>query len=131
MSGVFVDAIAFNQDIGSWNIENVQYLFSMFSGASSFNQDIGGWKLEKVMNAQGMFSQSGMNCENYSNTLAGWAAYPLTANFVDFTLQNNMTYNEIGAGARATLIAKGWTITNDARCFIPANPHLMSRTEKE
>ena len=37
---IILDAIAFNSDIGNWNISKVTAIYDMFSGASKFNQNI-------------------------------------------------------------------------------------------
>ncbi|MEM9821058.1 MAG: BspA family leucine-rich repeat surface protein, partial [Bacteroidota bacterium] len=41
-------ATNFNQDIGDWEVGNVENLAYTFFQASSFNQDIGGWNIEKI-----------------------------------------------------------------------------------
>ena len=40
LTSFFLDAIAFNSDIGNWNISKVTAIFDMFWGASKFNQNI-------------------------------------------------------------------------------------------
>ena len=56
MSGVFKDAVNFNEDISRWDTSNVTNMEEMFSGATVFNQDISGWDTSNVTNMKGMFS---------------------------------------------------------------------------
>jgi surface protein len=43
VSGMFLSALQFNQDISGWDTLNVTDMSAMFYLASSFNQDISGW----------------------------------------------------------------------------------------
>ncbi|KAF5273168.1 hypothetical protein FQR65_LT17210 [Abscondita terminalis] len=70
---VFPWAKAFNQNIGSWNTVAVTNMMYMLRNASSFNQNIGNWQLNPVVNMANMLDNSGMDCQNYSFTLQGWA----------------------------------------------------------
>ena len=49
MSYMFYNNSAFNQDIGSWNVSNVENMSNMFSYAINFNQDISLWNVSNVM----------------------------------------------------------------------------------
>ncbi len=55
MSGLFEQAIAFNQNIGSWNTGAVTQMIYMVKGASAFNQNIGSWNTGAVTNMIEMF----------------------------------------------------------------------------
>ena len=44
----------------------------MFVGSSSFDQDIGGWNIGNIENMLGMFDNSGMSKGRMENTLVGW-----------------------------------------------------------
>lgn len=52
----------FNQDIGSWDVSNVNTMSYMFAH-SQFNQDIGSWDVSNVTNMRGIFLNSQFNQE--------------------------------------------------------------------
>jgi surface protein len=50
MSSLFSCAIAFNQDISSWDTSNVRNMALMFANADSFNQDLSSWNTSNITN---------------------------------------------------------------------------------
>ena len=120
MSLMFWDASSFNQDISPWVMSNTTNMFRMFIGAASFNKSLAPWNLMSTTNLEGMLSNSGMDCENYSSTLIGWAANNNTPDNLDLGA-DNLEYGADAIAARDQLITKGWTFNGDVQgsCGIP------------
>jgi surface protein len=97
MSGMFSSAIAFNQDISNWTTTNVSTMTEMFSNAWVFNQPIGAWDVSNVDNMGGMFS----------------SAYAFNQDIGDWIVTNvtNMSYMFSNAGVFNQDLS-GWTISN-------------------
>jgi surface protein len=55
---MFYSAIAFNQPIGNWNVNNVTDMVGMFDSAIEFNQPIGNWNVSQVTNMNFMFESA-------------------------------------------------------------------------
>ena len=49
MKVMFVEATAFNQNIGSWNTAAVTDMVGMFAFATAFNQNIGSWNTSVLL----------------------------------------------------------------------------------
>lgn len=73
INAIFRGCIAFNQDISMWNVKEVRDFQAVFKGATIYNQDIGNWPIDQAINMTEMFQNSGMTCENYTDTIVGWA----------------------------------------------------------
>jgi gliding motility-associated-like protein len=113
MSQMFYGASAFNQNIGAWNTGAATNMSEMFRGASSFNQNLGVWTLNPGVNMANMLDNSGMDCDNFSSTLKGWSANPLTPNGRTLGAAGRQ-YGTNAVPARINLTTtKGWTITGD------------------
>ena len=133
MQTMFYNAFSFNQNIGSWNTAAVTNMSFMFQSATLFNQDIGSWSLRTAgVTLTSMLNNCGMNTENYSRTLIGWAnsvdangdlpsgstlgATGRTYNSTAYV--SGQTYNDAVA-ARAYLTGvspdPAWTISNDTQ----------------
>ena len=55
MSATFENAISFNQDLSNWDVSSVTHMDRMFKNAWDFNRDIGNWDVSKVTEMSGMF----------------------------------------------------------------------------
>ena len=103
MGNMFTGATAFNQDLSGWDVSKVTDMSYMFSGATAFNGNVNGWgnKMKNVTDIRWMFQGarafnqsledwvlnsglsrsntekilfgSGMQCQNLTTTLNGWA----------------------------------------------------------
>jgi len=75
---MFREAYQFNQDVSGWTVSNVTSMGAanngMFISATSFNQNLGAWNLRVTgVDLTQIFSSSGMSCQNYTDTIVGWA----------------------------------------------------------
>ncbi len=111
MQSMFYGATNFNQPIGSWNVSNVTNMQSMFYGATNFNQPIGSWNVSNVTNMTSMFLNKTLTTQNYDNLLIGWAPQSLKTE-VSFHAGSSKYSAGDAATAKATIISKGWTITD-------------------
>ena len=74
MSAMFWGAHAFNIDISGWKTGKVTDMSTMFSGAKAFNQDIGGWRTHKVVNMSHMFD----GAYAFNQDIGGWQTKRVT-----------------------------------------------------
>jgi surface protein len=122
MGSMFEGATAFNQDIGSWVVSAVTTTASMFQDATSFNQYLGNWNLQSVVNIENMFNNCGMDCDNYSATLIGWAISDQTG-YKTLGAEGRLYGNQAEAARHYLTTTKGWTINGDAAsgeaCLLP------------
>jgi hypothetical protein len=119
----------YNQPLSNWDVSNVTTFSQMFflAGASGFNQYVGDWNLRILgTNMNQIFRTSGMNTENYTDSIVGFANYVFEngAPFgVSMATQSGRTFQNSRSGganfstagdARTYLTTTaGWTISSD------------------
>lgn len=137
METMFAATKFFNQDLSMWDISNIDTLGGMFINAKSFDQDLSDWNLSENVQLksefdQGFFQISGMSCENYSNTLIGWAQNPTTPANRDLGPLTNMQYSDgYSSISRNYLInSLGWIIEGDTESDCLVNVEEISQDIK-
>jgi surface protein len=132
MGNMFQSNNSFNQDISLWNVSLVTGFGSIFRNASSFNQNLSSWNLRLAgTSLVQMFDSSGMSCQNYTDTIVGWANYvaansntPINVNMAtqagrrfDGTRSGGAGFASASAArtylTTATPTGAGWTISGD------------------
>ena len=112
MSAMFRLALDFNQDLSNWDTSNVTNMGFMFDRATSFDQNLGSWDVSSVTYANEFLSSShGFSLYNYNRILIGWGPQNVQ-NGVNINFGNSQYSAGPAQSARATLISKGWTITD-------------------
>lgn len=110
---MFHGCSAFNQPLDSWNTSVLTDFSTVFSAATNFNQSLQTWNLPALTLGSLAFLGSGLDCNNYSDTLFGWGNNPNTANNINLGFVPNFTYALDVVPQRNILLNKGWTISGD------------------
>ncbi len=66
--GLFDDNRAFNQEIGNWNTSSIKNFSFMFGHTTSFNQDISEWDVSNAENMSYMF----FNASSFNQSIGNW-----------------------------------------------------------
>ncbi|RLJ33385.1 putative secreted protein (Por secretion system target) [Chryseobacterium sp. 7] len=128
MAHIFHGCSAFNQPL-NWDMTKAKKIDQILNGASSFNQPLGNWNLASVVDGNGAITLSGLNCENYSKTLQGWADNPNTANNISLGSVTGLKYASNASDKRDILINKGWFINGDTvgNCLLSSSDLKLNK----
>ncbi|MEO9482936.1 MAG: BspA family leucine-rich repeat surface protein [Ekhidna sp.] len=97
MSGMFIDAVNFDANIGNWDTRNITHMFRLFEGAKSFNQYIADWDVSKVLNTGSMFKGATI----FNQSIGSWDVSSVL--FMDEMFNGATSFNQnIG----------GWNVGN-------------------
>lgn len=115
----FFRCYLFNQDISSWNVSSVTHMDFMFREATIFNKDISTWDFSSVTSISSfMFGKSFNNYDAsfYDNLLIKWdnvVGGLVFANMINVNIgMGTIKYTASGATARASLVSKGFIISD-------------------
>ncbi|MEJ5049861.1 BspA family leucine-rich repeat surface protein [Chryseobacterium culicis] len=113
MAHVIHGCTAFNHPLENWDMTKVTRIDQILKETPNFNQSLASWNLANLNNGSLALAEAGMDCENFSKTLAGWADNPNTANNIDLSSVAPLTYASNAGDKRNILISKGWTMSGD------------------
>ncbi|WP_261512846.1 BspA family leucine-rich repeat surface protein [Chryseobacterium paludis] len=113
MDMLFSGASTFNQPLDTWKTSLVGTMLAMFDGATNFDQSLQTWDLSSLTLGMQILANSGLKCENYSNTLIGWANNPSTPNNINLASTAPLIYSPDVIPYRNMLINKGWVFNGD------------------
>ncbi|KAA2224116.1 BspA family leucine-rich repeat surface protein [Chryseobacterium sediminis] len=120
---------AFSHSLENWDMTKVIRIDQILKETPNFNHSLASWNLASVNNGAQALMQTGMDCENFSKTLAGWADNPDTANNVDLDIVTPLSYAFNAADKRNILISKGWTMSGDTigNCLLSSSDVKLNK----
>lgn len=115
-TSVFYACSSLNQPFNSWNVSSGQSFVNMFYGCSSLNQDFSSWNFANCTSLAGFMSGVTLNTAHYDALLILWNTYKSVWFSSGSSMSPNMGNSKYSAGAaataRASLITRGWSITD-------------------
>jgi len=111
LSNMFNGASNFNQDIGGWDVQNVENMANMFNDATNFNQPIGNWNVQNVTNMSNMFNSA----SKFNQPIDNWDVQNVTD--MSSMFQNATDFNQDISGWQVQNITNMSNMFNDATNF--------------
>ncbi|SKB44628.1 BspA family leucine-rich repeat surface protein [Maribacter arcticus] len=109
MNNMFAGALAFNEDISTWDVSSVNSISNMLNGAATFNQDLSAWNVSNVFNFNGMFREASA----FNQNIGTWDL----SNATDINFMfNNVSLSVINYDA----ILRGWNTLDTGETQIPS-----------
>ena len=108
-------------DPTGWDVSNVTNFNAIFKNCENLDISLGNWDISSATNLKNTWADQpgskvvGISTANYDDTLIKWAAAAGTPNSLttDFgDAKYTGTLGTLASSSRATLIQKGWTITD-------------------
>lgn len=134
MVGMFQEAESFNQPLDLWNVRNLDFMRDMFCNAKAFNQNLGAWEFEGRYDEKDFGLQHcGMDVENFSKTLTGWAEKHAGLLSVHVHAAG-LYYNAAGRRALESLQRRNWYIDGARRLehyILFRKPEFVARVDSE
>jgi surface protein len=110
---MFQSASAFNSDISSWDVSSVINMSITFYGATAFDKDLGSWNVSSVTNFTDFMTlktPSTFSASNLDAIYNGWDSRAVQTPIV--ITFGSAKHTAASSTARASLVSKGWTITD-------------------
>jgi len=114
----------FNQSINEWDVSNVIDMSLMFSDAINYNQVLGDLTFNSNVDLTGFLNSSGLDCDSYSTSLAGWSANPNTPNNMNLGAGGRQYGTNVVQDRDNLVNNKGWTISGDSNSGTVCNAAL-------
>jgi surface protein len=112
MVTLFDDCVSFNQPVDNWDVSNVTDMSGMFDNAQAFDQDLGSWDFSSIAD-MGNFMRNKTSANYSSANYDSLLSALVTGGQTNVQLgMGTIKYSSSGSADRATLITRGWTISD-------------------
>jgi surface protein len=113
MERMLQSASNFNSDISGWNVSSVTNMRVMLYATTAFDQNIGSWNISNVTDFNdfmGLQTPSTFSASNLDAIYNGWDSRAVQTPIV--ITFGSAKHTAASSTARASLVSKGWTITD-------------------